>query len=113
MKAKAERLAKYINEGVLSYMEDNEMHDELNVVVEKLSELNEGSHLYDEISIEGVINEFELRGELSYLAEAVKECIDIVNDVQELDLNALKKMLKLRDWATVDDVVEKVRFLFC
>lgn len=66
-----------INKGILGYMNDNYMIDELGTVCSKLSDIDEGSYILSDISNDQIANEYNSRGETYHLIQTLIDSEDV------------------------------------
>lgn len=113
-----------INNGILGYMNDNYMIDELETVSSKFLNIDEGKYILSDISNEQVANEFNSRGETYHLIESlidseeVKEKILTVKRLfdrykqyvpkQEISRKTMIDLLGLRPFATKEDILKEL-----
>lgn len=113
-----------INNGILEYMNDNYMIDELGSVCDKLSKVDEGRYVLSDISGEQVANEFNARGETYHLIQTlidseeqkekrltVKLLFEKYKQYipkSEVTRKTMIDLLGLRDFATKEDILKEL-----
>lgn len=113
-----------INNGILEYMNDNYMIDELKIVSDELSDVDKGKYVFSYITKQQVANEFNARGEtydlirtlidneeqkekrltVKLLFEKYKQYIS----KQEVTRKTMIDLLGLRDFATKEDILKEL-----
>lgn len=113
-----------INNGILEYMNDNDLVDSLCDVSDKLSKVDEGRYILSDISGEQVANEFSARGETYHLIQTLIDDEDIKEKSltvkllfdrykqyipkQEVTRKTMIDLLGLRDFATKEDIIKEL-----
>lgn len=113
-----------IDNGILGYMNDNYMIDELETVSSEFLNIDEGKYILSDISNEQVANEFNSRGETYHLIESlidseeVKEKILTVKRLfdrykqyipkQDINRKTMIVLLGLRDFATKEEILKEL-----
>lgn len=113
-----------INNGILEYMNDNYMNDNLETVSDKLSDVDEGRYILSDISKQQVANEFNARGETYHLIQTlidneeekekrltVKLLFDRYKQYipkKNVTRQTMIDLLGLRDFATKEDILKEL-----
>lgn len=113
-----------INNGILEYMNDNYMIDNLETVSDKLSDVEEGRYILGDISKQQVANEFNARGETYHLIQTLIDSEDVKDKSltvklifdrykqyipkPEVNRKELINLLGLRDFATKEDILKEL-----
>lgn len=113
-----------INKGILEYMNDNYMNDNLETVSDKLSDVDEGRYILSDISKQQVANEFNARGETYHLIQTlidneeekekrltVKLLFDRYKQYipkKNVTRQTMIDLLGLRDFATKEDILKEL-----
>lgn len=113
-----------INNGILEYMNDNYMNDNLETVSDKLSDVDEGRYILSDISKQQVANEFNARGETYHLIQTLIDSEDVKDKSltvklifdrykqyipkPEVNRKELINLLDLRDFATKEDILKEL-----
>lgn len=113
-----------INNGILEYMNDNYMIDELETVCSKLSKVDEGRYILSDISNEQIANEYSSRGETYHLIQTLIDNEDVKEKSltvkllfdrykqyipkQEVTRKTMIDLLGLRDFATKEDIIKEL-----
>lgn len=113
-----------INNGILEYMNDNYMIDNLEIVSDELSKVDEGRYVLSDISNEQIANEYSSRGETYHLIQTLIDNEDVKEKSLTVKLlfdrykqyipkqNVTRKtmidLLGLRDFATKEDILKEL-----
>lgn len=113
-----------INNGILEYMDDNYMIDELETTSNKLLEIDEGMYILSDISNEQIANEYISRGETYHLIQTLIDSEDVKEKSltvkllfdrykqyipkQEVTRKTMIDLLGLRDFATKEDIIKEL-----
>lgn len=113
-----------INNGILEYMNDNYMIDNLEIVSDKLSKVDEGRYILSNITNKQIANEFNNRSETYHLIrclidnEYYKEKTQTIKLLfekykqyipkREITRQTMIDLLGLRDFATKEDILKEL-----
>lgn len=113
-----------INNGILEYMNDNYMNDNLDKVSDKLSDVDEGRYILSYITKQQVAYEFNARGETYHLIQTlidneeqkdkrltVKLLFDRYKQYipkQDINRKTMIDLLGLRDFATKEEILKEL-----
>lgn len=112
-----------INNGILEYMNDNYMIDNLDKVSDKLSKVDEGRYILFNITRGQIIHEFDARGEKETLitdlleshdAKKVGKILTALSNTysglipkKEVTRKTMTDLLGLRDFATKEEILKE------
>lgn len=121
---KIETFMSAINNGILEYMNDNYMNDNLDKVSDKLLDVDEGRYILSYITKQQVAYEFNARGETYHLIQTLIDDEDVKEKSltvkllfdrykqyipkQEVTRKTLIDLLGLRDFATKEDILKEL-----
>lgn len=113
-----------INNGILQYMDENNLIDSLCTVSDKLSDVDEGRYILSNISNEQIANEYNLRGETYHLIQTLIDNEDIKGKSltvkrlfdrykqyipkQDINRKTMIDLLGLRDFATKEEILKEL-----
>lgn len=113
-----------INNGILQYMDENNLIDSLCTVSDKLSDVDEGRYILSNISNEQIANEYNSRGETYHLIQTlidseerkekgltVKRLFDNYKQYvpkQEITRKTMIYLLGIRDFATKEEILKEL-----
>lgn len=113
-----------INNGILQYLDDNDLTDSLDTVSDKLSEVDEGRYVFSYMTDEQIANEYNLRGETYHLIQTLIDSEDVKERIltvkllfdrykQYLPNNGVTRktminLLGLRDFATKEEILKEL-----
>lgn len=113
-----------INNGILEYMNDNYMIDNLEIVSDELSKVDESRYILSDISNEQIANEYSSRGETYHLIQTLIDSEDVKEKSltvkllfdrykqyipkQAVTRKTMIDLLGLRDFATKEDILKEL-----